>query len=300
MRRIAPYLLSAILAVSVLLSIVAVWANKQVTNTDYFVNTVAPLADDLGVQNEVSEKVTQTIIAAVNIDGRLGAYLPGQLDFLAEKSNAAFQNLVLSQVEKLVESDAFHKLWSGAARLGHISIKQALTGDGVANTAVAGVLSLQSFIQAVVDTLVAQGATFLEEISFTGSDFSIEIIQPETIESIRGWVSILQKSARLLPLFALLVSVLVIYVSRSKWRGAKLVSAAWVLGAALVVAAVKICEDIYSNTLAAGNETPLSVYRVLTDGLNQAGSQISIGALLLLVVIVVSHMVKRKRYESIR
>jgi ABC-type phosphate transport system permease subunit len=78
------------------------------------------------------------------------------------------------------------------------------------------------------------------------------------------------------------------------------VSAAWILGAALVVAAVKICEDIYSNTLAAGNETPMQVYRALTDGLNKTGRQISFVALLLLVVIVVSHMVKRKRYESIR
>ncbi|MBJ7461699.1 MAG: hypothetical protein JHC90_08925 [Ilumatobacteraceae bacterium] len=300
MRRATPYLLSVLLVVAVLLSSVAVWANKQVTNTDYFVKTVTPLANDPVVQAEVSERMTQTIVAAVNIDGRLGAYLPGQLDFLAEKTNAAFQKLVFSQVEKLVDSDAFRKLWSGAARLGHISIKQALTGDGVANTVLAGVLSLQSFIQAVIDALVAQGATFLEEISFIGSDFSIEIIQPETIESIRGWVDVLQKSATLLPLFALLVSVLIIYASRSKWRGAKLVSVAWMLGSALVIAAVKICENIYSNSLAAGNETPMLVYRVLTDGLNQAGRQISFVALLLLVVIVVSHMVKRKQYESIR
>jgi len=300
MKRATPYLLSVLLVVAVLLSSVAVWANKQVTNTDYFVKTVTPLADDPVVQAEVSERMTQTIVAAVNIDGRLGAYLPGQLDFLAEKSNAAFQKLVLSQVNKLVDSDAFRKLWSGAARLGHISIKQALTGDGVANTVLAGVLSLQSFIQAVIDALVAQGATFLEKISFIGSDFSIEIIQPETIESIRGWVDVLRKGATLLPLFALLLAALIIYTSRSKWQGAKLVSAAWVLGAALVVAAVKICENIYSSTLAEGNDTPMLVLRALTDGLNQAGMQLFFVALFLWVVLEVSHMVKRKKYESIR
>ena len=300
MRKATPYLLSILLVVAVLLSSVAVWANKQVTNTDYFVKTVTPLADDPVVQAEVSERMTQTIVAAVNIDGRLGAYLPGQLDFLAEKTNAAFQKLVLSQVDKLVDSDAFRKLWSGAARLGHISIKQALTGDGVANTVLAGVLSLQSFIQAVIDALVAQGATFLEEISFIGSDFSIEIIQPETIESIRGWVDVLQKGATLLPLFALLLAALIIYVSRSNWRGAKLVSAAWILGAALVVAVVKICENIYSNSLAAGNETPMLVYRALTNGLNQAGVQLFFVALFLWAVLEVSHRVKRKQNESVR
>jgi len=300
MRRVTPYLLSVLLVVGVLLSSVAVWANKQVTNTNYFVKTVTPLANDPVVQAEVSERMTQTIVAAVNIDGRLGAYLPGQLDFLAEKTNVAFQKLVLSQVEKLVDSDAFRKLWSGAARLGHVAIKQVLTGDGVANTVVAGVLSLQSFIQAVIDALVAQGATFLEKVSFIGSDYSIELIHPETLQSIRGWVDVLQKGATLLPLFALLLSALIVYASRNKWRGAKLVSAAWILGAALVVAAVKICENIYSSTLAEGNDTPMLVFRALTDGLNQAGMQLFFVALFVWAVLEVSHMVKRKKYESTR
>ena len=293
-------MLSVLLVVGVLLSSVAVWANKQVTNTNYFVKTVTPLANDPVVQAEVSERMTQTIVAAVNIDGRLGAYLPGQLDFLAEKTNVAFQKLVLSQVEKLVDSDAFRKLWSGAARLGHVAIKQVLTGDGVANTVVAGVLSLQSFIQAVIDALVAQGATFLEKVSFIGSDYSIELIHPETLQSIRGWVDVLQKGATLLPLFALLLSALIVYASRNKWRGAKLVSAAWILGAALVVAAVKICENIYSSTLAEGNDTPMLVFRALTDGLNQAGMQLFFVALFVWAVLEVSHMVKRKKYESTR
>jgi hypothetical protein len=252
------------------------------------------------VQAEVSDRLTAAIVAAVDIDGRLDAYLPGQLDFLAEKSNDAVQKLVLGQIEKLVDSDAFRKLWSGAARLGHIAIKQVLTGDGVANTVVAGVLSLQSFIQAVVDALVARGATFLEKVSFIGSDYSIELIHPETLHNIRGWVNILQKSATLLPVFALLLSALIIYMSRNKWRGAKLVSVAWLLGAASIVAAVKICENIYGNTLNIGNDTPMHVYRALTDGLSRAGVQLFFVALFLQVVLEVSHMVKRKSYESIR
>ncbi|CAB5016452.1 unannotated protein [freshwater metagenome] len=300
MRRVTPYLLSVLLVVGVLLSSVAVWANKQVTNTDYFVKTVTPLADDPAVQAEVSDRLTAAIVAVVDIDGRLDAYLPGQLDFLAEKSNDAFQKLVLGQIEKLVDSDAFRKLWSGAARLGHVAIKQVLTGDGVANTVVAGVLSLQSFIQAVIDALVARGATFLEKVSFIGSDYSIELIHPETLHNIRGWAGVLEKSATLLPVFALLLSALIIYMSRNKWRGAKLVSVAWLLGAASIVAAVKICENIYSNALNAGNDTPIHVYRALTDGLSRAGVQLFFVALFLQVVLEVSHMVKRKSYESIR
>lgn len=298
MRRIAPYLLSVLLAMVLLLSTVAVWANKQVTNTEHFVQTVSPLANDPVVQQEMSGKITQAIVAVADIDGRLGAYLPGQLDFLAEKSNAAFQKLVMSLVGELVESDAFRSLWSGAARVGHVAIKQVLTGDGVANTVVAGVLSLQSFIQVVIDALVARGATFLEKVSFIRSDYSLEIIRPETLHSIRGWVDVLQKSATLLPVFALLLSAFIIYISRNKWRGAQLVSVAWLLGAASVVAAVKMCENVYGNTLNARNNTPMHVYRALTDGLNQAGVQLFFVAMFVQVVLTVSYRVKRKQYES--
>jgi hypothetical protein len=110
----------------------------------------------------------------------------------------------------------------------------------------------------------------------------------------------LQKSATLLPLFALLLSGLVVWAARNKWRGAKLVSVAWILGAASVVAAVRIGENIYGGTLGTGNETPLYVYRELTNGLNQAGVQLFFVAWFLLVVLAVSHMVKRKSYESTR
>ena len=300
MRKAIPYLLSVLLVVAVLLSSIAVWANKQVTNTEYFVKTVSPLASEPVVQQEVSEKITQAVVAAADIDGRLGTYLPGQLDFLAEKSNAAFQKLVTSLVRELVESSAFPSLWSGAVRLGHVAIKQVLTGDGVANTVVAGVLSLRSFIQVAIDALVAKGAVFLKDVSFIGDDYSIEFIQPETLQSVRGWVEVLQKSATLLPLFALLLSGLVVWAARNKWRGAKLVSVAWILGAASVVAAVRIGENIYGGTLGTGNETPLYVYRELTNGLNQAGVQLFFVAWFLLVVLAVSHMVKRKSYESTR
>jgi len=68
----------------------------------------------------------------------------------------------------------------------------------------------------------------------------------------------------------------------------------------LIVTAVKICENIYGNTLNVENDTPIHVYRALTDGLSRAGVQLFFVALFLLVVIVVSHMVKRKRYESTR
>jgi hypothetical protein len=67
-----------------------------------------------------------------------------------------------------------------------------------------------------------------------------------------------------------------------------------------VVAAVRICENIYEGALSAGNETPLHVYRALTNGLDQAGVQLFFVAWFLLVVLAVSHLVKRKSYESIR
>ena len=51
------------------LSVVAVWAKNQVTNTDRYVATVAPLADDPAIQNAVADRVTAEIFSYLDVVG---------------------------------------------------------------------------------------------------------------------------------------------------------------------------------------------------------------------------------------
>ena len=49
------------------LSVVAVWAKNQVTDTDRYVTTVAPLARDPAIQAAVTDKITAEIFARLDV-----------------------------------------------------------------------------------------------------------------------------------------------------------------------------------------------------------------------------------------
>src|SRR3954451_15307203 len=66
-RSVVVVVAVALLAVVAPLSVVATWAHDQVSDTDRYVATVAPLADDPAVQKAVSERITDEIVARIDV-----------------------------------------------------------------------------------------------------------------------------------------------------------------------------------------------------------------------------------------
>jgi hypothetical protein len=48
---------------------VAVWARNQVTNTDRYVRTVAPLASDPAIQTAVADQITAQVFTYLDVQG---------------------------------------------------------------------------------------------------------------------------------------------------------------------------------------------------------------------------------------
>ena len=55
------------MAVLAPLSIVAIWARDIVSDTDRYVETVAPLAEDPAVQNVVIQRITTEIVNRIDV-----------------------------------------------------------------------------------------------------------------------------------------------------------------------------------------------------------------------------------------
>ncbi|MEV6409842.1 hypothetical protein AB0M58_44295, partial [Streptomyces bobili] len=62
-------LLAALLSV---LSVIAVWANSIVRDTDRYVATVGPLASDPDVQKAVTNRVTDAVLGQIDVDALVG------------------------------------------------------------------------------------------------------------------------------------------------------------------------------------------------------------------------------------
>jgi len=68
-RRIAATLLILVSCLLAPLSVVAVWARSEVTDTDRYVDTVAPLAKNPAVQQAVTTNLTNLVFQYVDVQG---------------------------------------------------------------------------------------------------------------------------------------------------------------------------------------------------------------------------------------
>jgi hypothetical protein len=267
-RTVVAVLLIVVGCVLAPLAGVAVWARNQVTNTDRYVATVAPLAEDPAIQQAVTDQITAQIFTYIDIQALTtqvvdalaarveGRGLPPQaaaaLEGLAGPIANGVQGFVRTQVGNVVASDAFADAWVQANRVAHDALVKALTGEGggavtVANDTVT--LNLAPFIQTVKQRLVAQGFTLAERIPQV--DKSFVLFQSEDITRARSAFNLLNTLGIWLPVIALILIGIGVYVAKDHRRalvGAGLGVAAGMLGLALSLA---VFRSLYLDAIPA-------------------------------------------------
>jgi hypothetical protein len=264
-RTVVAVLLIVLGCVLAPLAGVAVWARNQVTNTDRYVATVAPLASDPAIQQAITDQLTAQVFTYIDVQGLatqaidaltarggLPPEVAGRLEGLAGPIANGVQGFVRTQVENVVQSQAFQDAWVQANRLAHDELVKALTGEGggaitVENDTVS--INLAAFIQTVKQQLVAQGFTLAARIPQV--DASFVLFQSEDITRARSGFNLLNTLGIWLPVIALLLLGLGVYVAKDHRRalvGAGLGVAVGMLVLALTLA---IFRSIYLDAIPA-------------------------------------------------
>jgi hypothetical protein len=131
-RRILTPILVALSILVFTITVPAAWGARTVLNTDRYVATVAPLADDPAVQASIATKLTDQVFSALNVQETLSDALGALGDratVLAGPLTIAVKGFVRDQVEKVVASDAFKTFWVEANRFVHTQVLAILRGD---------------------------------------------------------------------------------------------------------------------------------------------------------------------------
>jgi hypothetical protein len=224
---------------------VAVWARNQVTNTDRYVATVAPLASDPAIQQAITDQITAQVFTYIDVQALTtqvvdalsarveGRGLPPQaaaaLQGLAGPVANGVQGFVRTQVERVVQSQAFEDAWLQANRAAHEALVKALTGEGGGSVTIENdtvTLNLAPFIETVKQRLVAQGFTLAERIPQVNASFVL--FQSADITRVRSAFNLLNTLGNWLPVVALVLLAIGIYVAKDHRRA--------LVGAALGVA----------------------------------------------------------------
>ncbi|TDP94257.1 hypothetical protein EDF62_0667 [Leucobacter luti] len=140
---------TALITIGVLLApvaVVSVWAQHELSDTAYFVDTFAPLAEDPAVQRFLADEAVTVIESQMDIDQLVDDVFSGldELD-LAPRARAALgllqapaaagaKGLISDAVGQLVRSDAFAQIWKETLTITHAQFLKTAAGQQDSDT----------------------------------------------------------------------------------------------------------------------------------------------------------------------
>jgi hypothetical protein len=213
------------------LSIVAMWAHDQVSDTDRYVETVSPLADEPAVQDVIIDRLTTRITELLNIeavtqeaiDALASRGLPSRaaanLSALTPALAQGVEGFVNDKVRQLVESPEFAAAWDEANRQAHGQMVAVLTGETGGAVEVSGSsvqLNLAVLIDAVKARLVDSGFALASRIPAVSAEFVL--FESADLVKAQNGFRLLDATARALPIIALVLLGVAVAVGRRRRR----------------------------------------------------------------------------------
>lgn len=217
-RGVTAAILAVLCAVMAPLGVVSAWAWTQVSDTDRFVATYAPLAN----APEVKQLVVSRISAATTKNlGILGG-------------NTVVQGLVTDTVTSVVSSPAFASIWAQTLRSSHRQLRALLADEQGALEIEDNTLQmpLGPYVDALRQRLIAAGVPFADRLPTVTAAVPLVELDPRVVALMRGGYHGLEAMATWLPWLALLCGVAAFLVWPHKRRA--LVTLGIALGVALV------------------------------------------------------------------
>ncbi|MFD6417354.1 hypothetical protein [Streptomyces sp. NPDC060194] len=294
-RAVGAVVLMLVAALLTPLAVVAVWASDVVGDTDRYVATMAPLADDPDVQDAVAERVTTAVMERLDlpslIDGADAADRPlldDLLGGLSEPVTSGLTGFVRDRVDAFVASPAFASVWDDLNRAAHQAVDNALTGndEGVVElTDDTVTLDLAPVIERVKQRLVDDGLGVADRIPEIHTDFVL--VRSDDIGAARKGFRLLQILGVWLPVAAAVIAAAGVLVAVRRRRALVAAALAVAAGAAVLGLALWVFRAFYLDGLTEGVSQPAaaSVYDTLTRFLRDAvrtvvvlGAVVAVGA----------------------
>jgi hypothetical protein len=275
-QRIVSVVLLVLGFILVPLSAVAIWTHNQLTNTDRYVETISPLASNEDIQQTVAALVVNALFDQIDPAKQIEDALPARAEFLGEPIASAMQSYATDTTEKLLASDQFQELWDAINRRAHGQLVALLTDDPDRADGTFSIddgqvsLDLNPVITRVQGRLVDAGLTFLENVSVPPVKRTITIINTEGLAEARGYISLLDTLAWVLPVLGVLALTGSALVVPTRRRAAIRAALVLVAACSLTLVLLAIARSLYldaATTPRVDEDTASAVFDILIRNL---------------------------------
>jgi hypothetical protein len=183
LRRGLTWVLIVLVAVGVLGTTVAFWADQTLFNTDRFVATVAPIAADPAVIESVSADISTSIVEEIGLQQVVESVLPTELQGMGSIVVTGVQTTIAKAIADFMATPQFAAVWEQATRSVHTEVVGILRGDSAIVQSTGGVVSVDVF------PLVAEGLKAADKAltDATGRDIALpQLTDPTNAEASRA------------------------------------------------------------------------------------------------------------------
>jgi hypothetical protein len=308
---------AALIAIGIIfapIAVVAHWTQAELTSTDEFVHTFAPLINEADVQAFIADRASAALIAAVDIQGRTdelfsglanSGLTPRLLQELALLKGTAVQNaeqLIQTTTANYVASPEFAMTFDRALRLADAQLLAALRSDGTSVLSVADGqvgIELAPVVAHVRTLLIARGLEFATSIPVV--DHTVVLFQSAPLANAQHIYALIVAIGAWVPLITIVVLALGVFVARNRR-----LALFWATGAiTLMMAALVVALDlgrIWVITSLLDGLVPVTVSDVLYDFITAftRTTAVAVGAVAVLafVALVVLDLLRRANWKS--
>ncbi len=259
-------------------SVLAVWAANEVSNTGRYVATMEPLVHDPAIQNALTDKITTAITTKLNVTGYAGQAEAALSDRGLTRVSALLKSVAPSiasgvagsihgEVHKIVTGPRFARAWVQANTLVHQELVKALSGQGSSSVSVKNnqvVLNLGPFIDIVKQDLASRGFSLVSKLPAINPTLSL--FSAKYLVKAQTGYRLINDLKIVLPILTLLLLGLGVFAARGRRRA--LIGAGLGVAASMLVlaAGLLIFRGIYLDSVPPG-KLPADAAAVLFDTL---------------------------------
>ncbi|TVL92492.1 hypothetical protein [Streptomyces sp. SAJ15] len=296
LRTLGASVLLLLVFVLAPVGVLARWVNSQVTDTDRYVATVAPLASEPAVQNAVTDRLTNRVMDQIDvkkITDELANTLaannapPAAVQgarLLTDPLKGAINGFVHDVVHRVVTSDQFKTVWVDANEQAHAAVVKVLTGQGGSAVQAKGddiVLDIGTVVENVQKRLVDAG--FQQAAAIPQVDKSVVLVHTDKLNDAQEGMRLLDIVGTWLPVAIVVLAGAAIWLAPA--HRVALMAAGIGVAVMMVVLFVglAVARQIYLDSVPLGTQSPAAaaeIYDTLVRYLRQ-----STGTVLVIAVI---------------
>ncbi len=274
LRMIAAILAFALAVVITPIGIVSYWAQRTITDSERYLETVGPLSENPQIQDAIATFLADKLEEQINpeqlvddIFGDLVEEYP-RLRAIEPIITGAVDALIVEVTNRIVRSQAFEEFWQAANLAAQKSIMLILQGGSDSAVKLEGdvvVLDVSAALEAVKQGLIDRGLTIAERINIPESDTQIVLLEAPQLAQLRTIYAIASPVLAALLFIGLALFVISAALSRRRartiaWTGVAL----FIIGLGLVIG-LGIGRTTFVNTLSGTPFGPASDSRATRD-----------------------------------